>query len=407
MKNIRLYNFEQKTNLTIEIAELEQRLSLLLPDPPLDVIEEFIAEVSITLIRDRSVRHMSDVVAFASYFRKMQLRKMLDENLSKRGSTILQPRGNAFIICPSNVELILFYNLFISLLCGNHSILKKSKKTSDISTKILETLGTIINRTTKYKFLNDFITIVEYDNCEEITARISNLSDVRLTWGGDKTVETIRRIKVNPLAPDFAFADRFSASVIEANYFCSLTEKKKDELVRAFYNDIREFLQQGCSSPRLIFWLSKEERANGRELFIKKLNLLHMQNDSTGDATERLVSTSLIASASEVKVLPSVVKLGHISIANCQNINEVRMFHTGHFLLCHVDACSISDIIRLLHKKDQTLSISVSDPASFKKELRAQTRYVDRIVEVGNALSFDYIWDGVNLFECLSKRIRN
>lgn len=52
-------------------------------------------------------------------------------------------------------------------------------------------------------------------------------------------------------------------------------------------------------------------------------------------------------------------------------------------------------------------SIAVADPTNFKKEMRSTSRYVDRIVPFGDALSFDYIWDGLNLFECPSKRIRN
>jgi hypothetical protein len=30
---------------------------------------------------------------------------------------------------------------------------------------------------------------------------------------------------------------------------------------------------------------------------------------------------------------------------------------------------------------------------------------IDRIVKIGNALNFDYIWDGYNLFDELSKKV--
>ena len=53
------------------------------------------------------------------------------------------------------------------------------------------------------------INIIKYENDDIITKKISRISDARLIWGGDKTVDKIKSILTQSRCNDIAFPDRY------------------------------------------------------------------------------------------------------------------------------------------------------------------------------------------------------
>ena len=55
------------------------------------------------------------------------------------------------------------------------------------------------------------IKIVKYENNnDEFTKFLSSICDVRIIWGGDKSIERIRKFPINSRSFDLTFADRYS-----------------------------------------------------------------------------------------------------------------------------------------------------------------------------------------------------
>jgi len=59
--------------------------------------------------------------------------------------------------------------------------------------------------------------MVTYGHEREITAAISARCDLRVIWGGDRTVEAIRGIPLPPYARELTFADGASLSALCAD----------------------------------------------------------------------------------------------------------------------------------------------------------------------------------------------
>ena len=50
-----------------------------------------------------------------------------------------------------------------------------------------------------------------------ISEKLSKICDLRIIWGGDKTINTLREFKIQPHASDITFWDRYSLSIINAD----------------------------------------------------------------------------------------------------------------------------------------------------------------------------------------------
>ena len=58
---------------------------------------------------------------------------------------------------------------------------------------------------------------------------------MRIIWGGDKTINTLREFKIKPHATDVTFGDRYSFSIINANKVSKLGNNDLKILVKNFF----------------------------------------------------------------------------------------------------------------------------------------------------------------------------
>ena len=87
------------------------------------------------------------------------------------------------------------------------------------------------------------------------------ISDARLIWGGDKTINTLKTFKTNERNLDITFADRYSFCVIDQSKLLKLNKFELRNLVQKFYNDTFLVDQNACSSPHLIVWTEKTQKS--------------------------------------------------------------------------------------------------------------------------------------------------
>ena len=151
------------------------------------------------------------------------------------------------------------------LLSGNANIIK-------VPSKIFEQVEIIkdaINKLTEegnHKYISERIILVRYKNIlDEYTKKLSSMCDARLIWGGDNTINNVRKHVLQPRSREITFSDRYSLCIINANKFIS--EKKVKKVVTGFYNDTFLFDQNACTSPHLIIWQGTKKILKNLKIF--------------------------------------------------------------------------------------------------------------------------------------------
>ncbi len=95
--------------------------------------------------------------------------------------------------------------------------------------------------------------IVSYDHDQETTRNLCSYCAVRVLWGGDRTVSSLRQVPLPPLATELAFPDRFSVAAFHAQAVNQATDQQLGTLIHKFFADTFSFDQMACSSPRLVY----------------------------------------------------------------------------------------------------------------------------------------------------------
>lgn len=161
-------------------------------------------------------------------------------------------RGVLFHIAPSNVPINFGYSLVAGLLSGNINIVRVSSKQFPQVDLIIKHLHEIL-KSELYDEVASRIVLVRYDRTSDANAYFSSIANVRVIWGGDTTIATIRQSALPARSFDVCFADRYSIAAINPTAIISATDVEMKRLAEAFYNDTYLFDQNACSAPHTIF----------------------------------------------------------------------------------------------------------------------------------------------------------
>ena len=373
------------------------------PKRPFDgTVTDFLNDVSKALMADQEARAFSDVVTFAFWIRKSATAK-LKEQFDKNDTNIHLGRGVAFHIAPSNVPVNYAYSLAVGLLTGNANVVRIPSKDFPqvriINKAIHDTLSL-----EAHAGIKDYICLVRYDRNREVNDLLSGISDTRIIWGGNATIKELRRSPLKPRASEITFADRFSIAVIDSD--CYLERKDKLKIAEDFYNDTYLTDQNACTSPRMVVWMGTQT-ARAKETFWKNLHVL-VQKKYAFQAIQgvnKLTSGYLLAAAYEgVKIEPGPDNL--IVRVRIPEIFEALMEfkdNSGYFL-----EYDCNDVLALKNLCDdmrcQTVAY-IGDRKMLTPLLESGVKGIDRIVPVGQAMDFGFIWDGYDLYERLTRTV--
>ena len=149
---------------------------------------QFLNAWSRLILKAPDSRNYPDVVTFAFWIRKANVMELRDRFVREEGC--VRGRGVAFHIAPSNVAVNYAYSLVTGLLTGNANIVR-------IPTKDFPQVS-ILNRTLQdalkeYPQWQDEICLVRYGHDQEINDVLSQIADTRIIWGGDATIDEIRK----------------------------------------------------------------------------------------------------------------------------------------------------------------------------------------------------------------------
>jgi hypothetical protein len=379
----------------------DQKVRALFRDDVLDLL----SKLSKTLFLDPLTKQFPDIVTFSFFCRKANIKR-----LKRRYADVLDNsvgKGISFHIAPSNVPINFAYSLVMGLIAGNSCIVRVSSKESPQTGIICSALKKVLEKV-EFSAFKDSISILTYDHSDTINEYFSAMSDVRVIWGGDHTVNKIRSARLPPRATEITFADRISGVIIDAENYLRI--KDKPGVARRFYNDTYLSDQNACSSPRFIYWYGEEPE------IIKAKNLFWMAVEAELVKKEYLlepitVSDKLMSSYRAAIELPGtgLVESKDNFITRVElnfmpdNLDSLKQ--SGGFFY-ELSRDNFDDLFKAMTEKFQTLShIGFKGDDLKNKIIQAGVRGVDRVVECGDAMEFDPIWDGVDVVRQMSRII--
>ncbi len=387
-------------NKKLEFLTKNQNLSSTAQHPYCNDVCKFLGDLSKKLDVKKMNQEFPDIKALSFWCRKANIENLKKKYISKETRLGL---GIIFHITPSNIPTNFMYSLIFGLLTGNSNIVKvpskKFKQIDFICSKINELLKK------KYKSLSKRISIIRYKDNDELTESISLQCNARLIWGGDKTINAIRKIDLNPRALELTFSDRYSISVIDTK---SLNKKNEcARLVERFYNDTFVVDQNACSSPQLILWHGKENKKIQEKFWNLLADLVSKKYlppetsiiEKYNQLCENIISLKNINSYKIYKKLVYVVSLNNLD----KDIYKLRG-KWGYFYEFNID--NLAELKKTVNTKFQTLSyygLSKSYLEIFFRNTNLEG--IDRVVPIGQALDINLFWDGYDINKILTRII--
>jgi hypothetical protein len=396
---------EREVELRELLAQLSDPGSRSLPFN--DGVLDFCTHLSTALFRDAEARRHPALQALAFWMRKAELHRLKrDFETLATPNTLLVPRGLVFHLPPSNVDTIFIYSWILSALAGNANVLRMSERAAGPALVICRLFNEVAGD--EDPIIARSTAILRYGHEREITAAISSRSDVRVIWGGDTTVETIRTIPLPPHAKELTFPDRYSLSALHAAHYCELDHAARQTLATQFYNDMYWFDQMACSSPRLVVWAgSKDETAEAGAAFYEHLAAEIERKQYSLATGPRLNKLTFAYRAVLDQPIAAVRDAGpECVVLELEEAAKLDRNHCGGGLLFQARADRLPDIAPWIDRRDQTLTHFGFAP----EQLRALAvllngRGIDRMAPIGQALNFNRYWDGYDLLREFTRTV--
>jgi hypothetical protein len=366
-----------------------------------------VGTISQRILRSELARRVPELAALAHWFRPANLKNLANRFKGEGRGTRLRPPGVVFALSPSNVEVLFIYCWLLSLLAGNATVIRVSRKPSPVRDSFVALIRELAQEPAHATVLRDS-WIVTYEHDVALSKTFSEACHARLVWGGDATIAAIRAIPLNPLAVEISFADRFSFAALDAASVLAQTDAALREVARRFVNDTLWSDQQACSSPRAVIWIGAADEVSRaqRRFWDAYRAAAEGFADNPSSVMARVTDLFVLAAAGDIDGLASSPAQRPALGTGTALMKAVRDVHSGHGLFVEYVATKAADIADFVREKDQTLVVyGLPDDQLHELIETLPNRALDRIVAPGQATEFSTIWDGTDLFDVLTRKI--
>ena len=361
----------------------------------------FLTALSARILADAEAKAYPDVVTLGFWCRPAALRQMqrtYEAEVNRLG------RGIVFHIAPSNVAVNFAYSCLAAFLAGNASIVRLPSKDFpqvDVLCRIFA--QTLVD----FPALLPYFLFVRYGHVQEVNEHYSWMCQTRVVWGGDATIEAIRRAALPPRANEITFADRHSLAVIDAPAY--LAAEDKERIAQDFYNDTYLSDQNACTAPHFVVWLGAAEKVKAaQELFWRTLHALvqdryTLQGVQAVDKLTQLYRLGVHAAARQVPMEDNLITRVRVA----ELTEEMTAYRAGSGFFIEYVAQELAEIRPLCSISCQTLSYyGVEWETLLRAVLAMRPAGVDRIVPMGRTMDFALVWDGIDLIRTMSRVVQ-
>jgi len=393
----------------LALDELLRRLGSATPLSPFHPeLVEFVDALSRSLTSGRELRAYPEIIALGYWARRASVLgyQRAFEALGSE-QVLLAPRGLVFHVPPANVDTIFMYSWLLSLLVGNVNLIRLSARESPQVELVCSKLAELLAEP-RFVRVKSAVAIVRYGHDAAITEQISRQVDLRVVWGGDATVEALSAVPLHPAARQLSFGDKFSFSALSAESYLRADADLRRKLGERFFNDAMWFDQAGCSSPRLVVWCGEQsacERASAA-FFAELESSVEAKHHEVelGHAMAKLLFTYQAALDGRIRAQERLSN--ELSVLTVDSLADFDRAHPGAGLFFVAHVRSLGELVPFVTRRDQTLGhfgFSRSELADLVGKLAG--RGLDRLVPLGQALTFNRFWDGYDLLQEFSRRV--
>jgi hypothetical protein len=316
------------------------------------------------------------------------------------------PLGLVFHVPPGNVETMFAYGWAMSALAGNPNVVRLPSRASDVVDHILAALHEALPG--RAAVIGDTQRLVAFDRDDEVVSTLSNHCRLRVLWGGDTAIGDLRRATLPAFARDITFPDRTSMSVLSSTAWLTADDKRRDRVIHAFHNDAYWYDQAACSSPRTVVFVgAPADCADAEHGFFAALAQHVGQSPPAIDAAAAMYTRTAVRGL-VVDGVVERVRVAGLAVTVAELSRPYRVpdgwLGPGTFSTAHV--ATLTDLVAMLERRHQTVTHFGFDATDINEvATEAARRGVDRIVPVGEALSFEDAWDGYDLLHQFSRTV--
>ncbi len=368
---------------------------------------EIVGVLSARFLKDPWLRRDPASVAVGYWMRPAAVSRFkaaFERRQAADPTLVRAPVGRVFHVAPSNVDTLFVYSWVLSYLCGNANVVRVSHDPTTAVQAMLRVVSGVAEDHPELSASNRFVT---YEHDDEVTGRFSAWCTHRILWGGNETIAALRPLPLNPHASERVFGSKFSYAIVNLKRYLAAKAEERERLAGAFFNDLFWFDQMACSSPHIVFWVGDEpgwKAAIGQ--FEDRLQAEVERRSyvpSSSNAVHRLVHAFGVAAAADVRV--GLEHPGFIGIRMLDS-RALDKRICGGGLIRHARIDGLGQLEAFASEEDQTVTYFGFDPDTLiGLAARIGARGVDRIVPIGEALSFEVAWDGFDLIDDLTRKV--
>ena len=365
----------------------------------IDFLDDFSKEIK----KNQRIYKFPDLIYLVFWTNYKKVKEVKEKLISKN---LRLGRGLIYHICPSNVPTNFIYSFFFGLLSGNSNIVKVPSKSFPEKNIILSAINKLFKKK-KYLPLKNSNFFIQYDKKIENTRRLSSICDGRIIWGGDKTINEVRKIWIPERAVELTFADRYSLSILDLSKFTKIKDNEIKLVAKKFFYDSYMLNQSACNSPHFVFWVGKKNN-NFQQRFWNELNNI---------AKEKFVLNENVAVNKYLNLITNIINQkdfqdikffkNNLYVVNPnQNIKNIEDIRGLSGIFFQKNIRNLSELKKFITKKCQTVTYFGLNKEQIKSFLlRNNLLGIDRVVPIGKALDINLIWDGYDVIDSLSRII--
>jgi len=364
---------------------------------------ELIGELSAHLLADRRIVEQPALAYFAHWIRRGALRDLAARfHATVPPGALAAPRGLALHFPPRNVETILLFSWVMSYLVGNANVVRLPSERGAAVRRAIDLLIAALSEA------KDADLFIQYPADDRVSEVLSRASDVRVVWGGDGKVRAFESLPLRNGGKSIWFGDRYSYAVISGQALLNASTDEIGELARNLALDIFTFDQMGCSSPHKIY-VTGNSSAHGRAVaaLISAVGAAARRRGTgipPSHTVRKLTEAMALAGAERGALVPNLS--GELISVVLPHIRDTEDRVGGGFMVVEFIA-DIAALIGRVGPAHQTLTYFGFTKTELSEFAKAATLAgLSRIVPIGQALSFDAIWDGYELLRELTRTIR-
>lgn len=374
--------------------------------PYSDLVIDFLDELSSELRKSVKPGEYPDIISLAFWCRKGNILKLKENALGIESSL---GKGLVFHITPSNVPVNFAFSYFFGLLAGNSNIVRVPSKDYPQTEIICKAIARVCEDD-KYDRIKQATAFVKYGHDQEITDRLSLKADARIIWGGDASIQAIRKSPLKSKATEIVFADRYSFGIVSEAAVKNASDEEIKALAHSFYNDTYLMDQNACSTPHFIIWMKDIE--DGGTVDRKKFWDAVYKEAGKYDlepikAVDKFTDYCNLAMKGDVKIAYTNKWDNLLYVVGIDELVEDITVLRGRFgMFYETELGDLGQLAPFISPKVQTAMYYGIDKETIKNMvLDNGLTGIDRIVPFGNALDIGVYWDGYDIVGQLSRRI--